>query len=172
LHYQSIAFVPVPETGDRAHHGNLQRRSHLAKAIVYCSWNDSSLISQCDGKRVHLLSSSADKARNHDYSHRCPQGDECDDKNSIGQFVEIVIGAFRINLTLPLRIMFASRIEKHIRRKLETSAACSVVHHLSLQDFGADRVIWEFFRSSFTAIYEENHPLMRNVPLPWPCYPQ
>ena len=94
--------------------------------------------------------------------------DECDDKTSMGQFVEIIIDTFRTNPGLPLRILIASRIEEHIRRKLETPAACSVVNHLSLQDFVADSDILEFFRSSFTAIYEENRPLMRSVPTPWP----
>lgn len=94
--------------------------------------------------------------------------DECDDKNSIGQFVEIIIDTFRRNPRLPLRILIASRIEEHIRRKLETAAACLVVHSLSLQDFSAKSDIRKFFRSSFTAIYEENRPVMRNVPLPWP----
>jgi hypothetical protein len=69
---------------------------------------------------------------------------------------------------LPLRFVITSRIEEHIRQKLETSAARSVVRHLSLEEFEAPNDIRKFIRSSFDIIYEENRRVMRNVSLPWP----
>ena len=76
--------------------------------------------------------------------------DECNDKYSMGRFVEVVIGAFQLNLHLPFRIVVTSRVEEHIREKLGASAAGSVIHHLSLQHFDAGLDILKFFRSRFS----------------------
>jgi hypothetical protein len=61
-------------------------------------------------------------------------------------------------------------VEEHIRQKLETGTARSIVHHLSLQDFDAASDISAFFRSRFDAIYEENYRVMWNILRPWPSW--
>src|SRR6202167_2890234 len=94
--------------------------------------------------------------------------DECDDKDLMAEFIEVVVGAFETNRRLPFRVVFTSRVEEHIRQKLETPAARPVVHRLSLESFDARRDLHRFFRTSFSTIYEENHRVMRDLLLPWP----
>jgi hypothetical protein len=94
--------------------------------------------------------------------------DECNDKDQMGEFIEIIISAFMVNHGLPVRVLITSRVEEHIRQKLETGAAQSIVHRLSLQDFDAGGDIFTFFQSRFNAIYEENYRVMRNISHPWP----
>ena len=96
--------------------------------------------------------------------------DECDDKYLMAEFIEIIVDAYRSNRQLPLRVFFTSRVEEHLRKKLEAPAARSVVYYLTLQDFDAANDIRKFFRHRFDTIYEENHRLMRNVPRPWPSH--
>jgi len=40
--------------------------------------------------------------------------DECDDKDLMAEFIEVVIGAFQANRRLPFRVVFTSRVEEHI----------------------------------------------------------
>jgi hypothetical protein len=94
--------------------------------------------------------------------------DECDDKDLMASFIEIVADAYRGNRQLPLRVFFTSRVEEHLRKKLEAPAARSVIYHLSLQDFDAADDIRKFFQHRFATIYQENCRLMRDVPWPWP----
>jgi hypothetical protein len=95
--------------------------------------------------------------------------DECDDKDLMAEFIEIVADAYR-NRRLPFRVFFTSRVEEHLRKKLEAPAARSVIYHLALQDFDAADDIRKFFRRRFDTIYEENRRLMRNMPRPWPSH--
>ena len=94
--------------------------------------------------------------------------DECDDKDLMAEFIMVVIGSFEANRHLPFRVVFTSRVEEHIREKLETPAARSVVQRLSLESFDASRDLYRFFQTRFSTIYEEKHRVMRDVPLPWP----
>jgi hypothetical protein len=96
--------------------------------------------------------------------------DECDDKDLMAEFIEIIADAYRSNRRLPFRVFFTSRVEEHLRKKLEAPAARSVIYHLALQDFDAADDIRKFFRHRFATIYEENRRLMRNVPRPWPSH--
>jgi hypothetical protein len=94
--------------------------------------------------------------------------DECDDKCLMAEFIEIIVDAYGRNHRLPFRVFFTSRVEEHLRKKLEAPAARSMIYHLTLQDFDAVDDIRKFFRHRFATIYEENHRLMRDVPWPWP----
>jgi len=94
--------------------------------------------------------------------------DECDDRDLMAQFIEVIIDAFQENRRLPFRIFVTSRVEEHVRRKLETSAARSMIHSLALHTFNARIDILTYFQSRFSVIYEENRPVMRNISLPWP----
>jgi NACHT domain len=93
--------------------------------------------------------------------------DECDDKNLMAEFIGIVIDECRRGRQLPIRFFFTSRIEEHIKKKLETSSARSAMYPLALQDFDAAIDIRRFYRFQFNTIYEETR-LMRGVPRPWP----
>ena len=47
--------------------------------------------------------------------------DECNDKDQMAAFIEMVICAFTTNPRLSLQILITSRVEEHISQKLETS---------------------------------------------------
>jgi hypothetical protein len=96
--------------------------------------------------------------------------DECDDKELMAEFIEIITDACRGNNPFPFRIFFRSRVEEHLRKKLESPLAHSVIYPLALPDFDASGDIHKFFQSRFATIYQENHRLMRDIPLPWPSY--
>jgi hypothetical protein len=49
--------------------------------------------------------------------------DECDDKDLMGEFIEIILDAFVVNRGLPFRVLITSRVEEYIRKKLEADAA-------------------------------------------------
>ena len=93
--------------------------------------------------------------------------DECGDKGMIADFIEIVAHAIA-NHRLPLRFLFTSRVEEHIRKPFSVSPALYMTHCLALEEFDADDDIRMFFRSRFSKIYQENDRLMRNISLPWP----
>jgi hypothetical protein len=94
--------------------------------------------------------------------------DECDDRDLMAEFIDALIDAFQGNHGLYLQFLVTSRFEEHIRKKLETYAACAVVDCLSLSDFDARIDIRNFFRSRFSMVRQENARLMKNVSLPWP----
>jgi len=94
--------------------------------------------------------------------------DECDDRDAMAEFIGSLIDVLREIGRLRLWFFITSRIEEHIRKKLDINAARGLVHRLSLQEFDARIDIRQFFRSRFSTIYEENTRLMRNVRRPWP----
>jgi hypothetical protein len=94
--------------------------------------------------------------------------DECDDKELMAEFIEVVISACQDGSQFPFRLFFTSRMEEHLLKKLEAQAARSVIYRLALPDFEASNDIRTFFQSRFSTIYEENRRLMGDVPLPWP----
>ena len=94
--------------------------------------------------------------------------DECDDTQSIRDFIDGVIHTLQENHGLPLRVIITSRVEEHIRGALETPAALSVVHRLFLSDFDASADIRAVFQSRLTSLYYEKRHLMQEVSPPWP----
>ena len=94
--------------------------------------------------------------------------DECDDRESMRKFIKAIIGAFQGDHQLPLRVLITSRVEEHIQDALETTAALSAVHRLSLTDFDARRDIHAFFQKHLSDLYDQERRLMRGVALPWP----
>jgi hypothetical protein len=93
--------------------------------------------------------------------------DECDDKEKIADFIDIVARTLRDD-QVSIRFLFTSRVEDHIQKKFLTSPAMDMTYHLNLGEFNADYDIRKFFRSRFSAIYQENRRLMSNVSHPWP----
>jgi hypothetical protein len=96
--------------------------------------------------------------------------DECNDKESIGNFIQVLLTRFGRGDHIPYRILMTSRIEEHIRSKFEVSGsrARPVTYSLALQDYSAGADIRMYLRSRFAAIYEEKFRLMPNIRLPWP----
>ena len=89
--------------------------------------------------------------------------DECDDRGSMAELIQSLVDVFQEKRRLPLRVFCTSRVEEHLRKKLESSA----VHALDLQHFDAGVDIRKFLQSRFSAIHKENQT-MRSIPLPWP----
>jgi hypothetical protein len=95
--------------------------------------------------------------------------DECDDRQAIAEFINIVARAFQDNrMSLPLRFFFTSRVEEHIRSMFAAAPALDVTYCLSLQEFCADDDIRTFLRSRFASIYQQKYRLIGNISLPWP----
>jgi hypothetical protein len=96
--------------------------------------------------------------------------DECDDKELMAEFIEVVTDAYRHHPPPPFHVFFTSRAEEHLRKKLVTPGAHTVIYPLALSDFDAHDDIRTFLLSRFRAIYVGNRQAMRNVPvrLPWP----
>ena len=96
--------------------------------------------------------------------------DECDDKGLMEEFIEVVTDACREIRPFPFRVFLTSRVEEHLRKKLEALAARSIIYPLDLTNFDASDDIRKFFQFQFSTIYEENHELMimREISWPWP----
>ena len=92
--------------------------------------------------------------------------DECDDRQEIAEFIDIIACAFQE--PLPLRFFFTSRVEEHIRSKFVASPALDVTFCLNLQEFSADNDIRMFLRSRFARIYQQKCRQFGNISLPWP----
>jgi len=93
--------------------------------------------------------------------------DECDDKDKITDFIDIVACTLRDDQPA-IRFFFTSRVDDHIQKKFLKSPAMDTTYHLNLEKFNADHDIRTFFRSRFSTIYQENRRLMTNVSHPWP----
>lgn len=93
--------------------------------------------------------------------------DECNDRDKMAEFIEVVSDLCQGGYRFPFRLLFTSRVEEHIRRKLESPRVRASIYHLSLLNFDARRDIRTFLRSRFSTIHDENR-LMRNIPKPWP----
>ena len=95
--------------------------------------------------------------------------DECDDRQRISEFIDIIAFAFQDSrMALPLRFFFTSRIEEHIRSMFAAYPALDVTYCLPLQEFSADDDIRTFLQSRFASIYQQKHRQIGNISLPWP----
>ncbi|TDL26586.1 hypothetical protein BD410DRAFT_783658 [Rickenella mellea] len=93
--------------------------------------------------------------------------DECDDKQEMTKFIKAIAKATGDSRSL-IRFFFTSRVEEHIRQPFE--GLPSVTHRLRLDDFDASTDLRVFLRSRFDNMLREKHPVMRDVPRPWPSY--
>ena len=94
--------------------------------------------------------------------------DECEDRESIQQLIEFVT---HIDYSkFPTDILFTSRREEHIRRIFESPSFNHMINQILLSNtaFNVHKDIKHFLWSQFNTIYQENHRLMENIPLPWP----
>jgi len=93
--------------------------------------------------------------------------DECDDNVQMAEFIEMLIDMSQRD-QLPFRIFLTSRVEEHIRKKFGDARAQSVLYCIDLDAFDARPDIQLYFEQDFGRIYDQNLPIMRRIPQPWP----
>ena len=91
--------------------------------------------------------------------------DECDDRESIRQFISLLV---RTCGDHPLRFLLASRAEDHIRQTFALGAAQSATYFLELEKFDAGGDITVFLRSKFDEIRGQNPRLFQDTQGEWP----
>ena len=92
--------------------------------------------------------------------------DECNDKAEIAAFID-VLNEFPGRGCLPFRILLTSRVEEHIRKKLDYLEA-RFLYHLDLENFDVCSDIQGYFEREFARIFRQNRRMMQRVPKPWP----
>ena len=93
--------------------------------------------------------------------------DECDDKDEMADFIDVLLSASSGGIHLPFRISLTSRVEEHIQKKFDCSRA-RFLHRLELQNFDARPDIKVYFQREFGCIYDQNWRIMQSIPKPWP----
>ncbi|KAF7982716.1 hypothetical protein HWV62_26570 [Athelia sp. TMB] len=94
--------------------------------------------------------------------------DECDEKETVKEFIGILTSVCS-SQRLPLRWLFTSRSEEHIRQIfLNHSTTKAQTHAVELESFDAEEDIRLFLRDRFATIFEENRQLLDGVQQPWP----
>jgi len=91
--------------------------------------------------------------------------DECGDDDLLQTLIQLLVEA---TTQLPLRFLFASRPEFHIRRTFETSSVKRKTHFLSLRDFRAHSDIRNYLQRHLSEIRDQNDDVMGDVARPWP----
>ncbi|KAJ2912822.1 hypothetical protein MD484_g7592, partial [Candolleomyces efflorescens] len=71
--------------------------------------------------------------------------DECEDKRGVEEFIDHILTFFEEHPTIPLRVFITSRIEKHIRERLETDG----VRMGNLNSHSAHKDIEKYLNASF-----------------------
>lgn len=95
--------------------------------------------------------------------------DECDDRHSIAEFIELLSHVFEPHPPL-FKFFFTSRAEDHIQQKFSAPSMSAITHFIALQDFDAHADIHTFLQSRFETIYHEKPRIMRDVQQPWPSF--
>ena len=93
--------------------------------------------------------------------------DECDDKVQMAEFINMLIDMSRRD-QLPFCIFLTSRVEEHIRKEFCYARAHSVLYCMDLAAFDSRPDIRLYFEQEFGRIYDQNLPIMRRIPQPWP----
>ena len=93
--------------------------------------------------------------------------DECDDKDQMADFIDVLLSASAWGTPLPFQILLTSRVEEHIRKKFDSPQA-RFLHRLELQKFDARQDIKVYFQREFGCIYAQNQRIMQRIPKPWP----
>ena len=94
--------------------------------------------------------------------------DKCSDIDLMVNFIEIVTSACLEDCLFPFQILLTSRVEEHLRKKLEAPTARSIIYPLDLRNFDASDSIHRFFLSQFPRIYGENSMCEQGISWPWP----
>ncbi|KAJ2935724.1 hypothetical protein H1R20_g1370, partial [Candolleomyces eurysporus] len=72
--------------------------------------------------------------------------EECEDKRGVEEFIDHMLAFFEKHPSIPLRIFIASRVEQHIRERLETDPGVMVGN---LDNYSALKDIEKFLEASF-----------------------
>jgi hypothetical protein len=91
--------------------------------------------------------------------------DECADNNLVDELIQLLA---TMPNNFPLRFLFTSRPEPHIREAFARLSVDSKTRLLALHDFDAQSSIQMFLRSGFADIYQKHNSTMHAVPRPWP----
>jgi len=94
--------------------------------------------------------------------------DECNDKDEMAAFIDILLNALPGGSYLPFRILLTSRVEEHIRKRFDDPGTQSVLYHLDLANYDARLDIQVYFEKQFNCIYDQNLRVMQRIPKPWP----
>ena len=92
--------------------------------------------------------------------------DECDDSDLIAQLVQAITAVDFSQF--PVRFLFTSRIEEHIRIIFHAPMINAMTEEFSLSNINSNQDIRLFLRSQFHSIHRDKRRLMKNIPLPWP----
>jgi len=90
--------------------------------------------------------------------------DECDDHDSIGEFLIVLASEDQ----LPLKFLLASRAEDHLRKTFASEMVRSRTYFLDLEHFDAHNDITSFLKSCFTKIRLENDRTLQGPNEKWP----
>ena len=91
--------------------------------------------------------------------------DECDDRESIRQFISLLARTYGDH---PLRFLLASRAEDHIRQAFALDSPHSVTYFLELDKFNAGSDITVFLRFKFNEIRRQRRRLFQDTHGQWP----
>ncbi|KAF7975410.1 hypothetical protein HWV62_9643 [Athelia sp. TMB] len=94
--------------------------------------------------------------------------DECNDRDSMREFITALADACHIGWHLKLRWLLTSRGEEHIRQSFSNPASQRATALLKLEAFDARNDIKMFLEARFSAIIQHNTQLFRYIPPPWP----
>ncbi|RXW15222.1 hypothetical protein EST38_g10635 [Candolleomyces aberdarensis] len=85
--------------------------------------------------------------------------DECEDKPGVKEFIDHLLNFFEEHPDIPLRVFIASRVEQHIRERLETDG----VQLGSLDSHSPHDDIERFLQASFRAVASRDHVIRAYV---------
>ncbi|RXW18222.1 hypothetical protein EST38_g7631 [Candolleomyces aberdarensis] len=95
--------------------------------------------------------------------------DECEDKRGVEELIDCVLEFFEERPTIPLRVFIASRVEQHIRERLEVDG----VRLGNLDSFSPRKDIEKFLQASFQAAAKRDRVIRAYVRVhgEWPAKP-
>ncbi|RXW11774.1 hypothetical protein EST38_g14081 [Candolleomyces aberdarensis] len=85
--------------------------------------------------------------------------DECEDKQGVEEFIDHMLAFFAKYQNIPLRIFIASRVEKHIRERLETNG----VHLGNLDTHSSHKDIEKWLHASFQTVAKRDRVIQAYV---------
>ncbi|KAJ2936131.1 hypothetical protein H1R20_g964, partial [Candolleomyces eurysporus] len=92
--------------------------------------------------------------------------DECEDKQGVEEFIDHMLNFFEEHPNIPLRVFIASRVEQHIRGRLETDG----VQLGNLNSHSARKDIERFLQASFQIAEKRDRVIRAYIQRrgPWP----
>jgi hypothetical protein len=96
--------------------------------------------------------------------------DECDDKEAMAEFIEILLRASQ-DPRFPFLFFLTGRAENHIMQKFSSPESQSLVFNVALQEFDAHVDIHTFLEARFSIFSSQNTRIMQGVQQPWPSAP-